>query len=104
MKLWLLIFSTVALVACGSGSSSNSDSETYDDSNDNSGGDTIDYESQGNFRSELFMAIPDEERVSCTLNDGTVTTCYELTFNGNGVGSAAGDGMLGPFCPDRAGI
>ena len=102
MKLWLLIFSTVALVACGSGSSSNSDSETYDDSNDNSGGDTIDYESQGNFRSELFMAIPDEERVSCTLNDGTVTTCYELTFNVNGVGSAAGDGMLGPFCPARA--
>ena len=103
MKLWLLIFSTVALVACGSGSSSNSDPEDNNNSNDNSGGDTIDYESQGNFDSALFSTdLISEERVSCTLNDGTVTTCYELTFNVNGVGSAAGDGMLGPFCPARA--
>lgn len=103
MKLWLLIFSTVALVACGSGSSSNSDPETDNNSNDNSGGDTIDYDSQGYFDSELFSSdLISEERVSCTLNNGTITTCYELTFNVNGVGSTAGDGMLGPFCPARA--
>ncbi len=102
MKLWLLIFSTVALVACGSGSSSNSDPETDNNSNDNSGGDTIDYESQGNFDSELFSTdLIRDERVSCTLNDGTVTTCYELTFNVNGVGSTEGAGTVGPFCPAR---
>ena len=102
MKLWLLIFSTVALVACGSGSSSNSDPEDNNNSNDNSGGDTIDYESQGNFDSELFSTdLISDERVSCTLNDGTVTTCYELTFNVNGVGSTEGAGTVGPFCPAK---
>ena len=105
MKLWLLIFSTVALVACGSGSSSNSDSEDNNDSNDNSGGDTIDYESQGYFDSALFSTdLISDERVSCTLNDGTVTTCYELTFNVNGVGSYYDPdvaGTVGPFCPDN---
>ena len=100
MRLWLLIFSTAALVACGSGSSSNSNPEDNNSSNDNSGGDTIDNDSQGNFDSALFSNdLTEETRVSCTLTDGTVTTCYQLTFNANGVGSTEGTGTVGPFCP-----
>ena len=38
--------------------------------------------------------------VSCTLDDGTSTTCYELTVPYNSVGAATATGGVGPYCPE----
>lgn len=64
---------------------------------------TIDYESQGYFDPDLFsedLTSDEDERVRCTLNNGTVTTCYKITFNVNGVGDDPDvASTVGPFCP-----
>jgi hypothetical protein len=52
----------------------------------------------------LFRDISSYSTVSCTLDNGSETTCYELVFNVNEVRDGSGSGDLiddevGPFCP-----
>ena len=103
MKISPVIFVSLLVTGCGSGSSSISDIDNSSNLIDNSGEDSIDNDAEGNFDSSLFsLDLTEETRVGCTLNDGTVTTCYQITFNANGVGNTEGAGTVGPFCPDRA--
>lgn len=54
----------------------------------------------GNYKNELFDTSPlSEEEVSCTLENGSVTTCYQLTFAANTVGDTEDSGTVGPYCP-----
>lgn len=100
---FLLITLLLALTSCGGGGSS--DSGSNDSSSDDTETDTgIDTETVGNFNSTYFSSdLTSEERVSCTLENGSTTTCYQLTFIANGAGSIVGDGTdgtIGPYCPE----
>jgi len=48
-----------------------------------------------------FRGLVSSTLTSCTLDDGTTTTCHELSFNANRVrnGNALINDELGPFCP-----
>ncbi|RVU83442.1 YHYH protein [Leucothrix sargassi] len=55
----------------------------------------------GYFDSELFgESLKSHRQVSCTLENGSVTTCHQLVFTANGAGDTEGEGTIGPFCPD----
>lgn len=59
----------------------------------------FDTEFNGNFKSEYFTQLPlREELVSCTLENGSETTCYELSFLSNTVGDTEDSATIGPFC------
>jgi len=71
------------------------------DSSDDSSTETSDTEISGNFQSELFdTAALSEDQVECTLENGSTTTCYQLTFASNTVGDTENNGTVGPYCPD----
>lgn len=90
-----------ATVGCGSSDNGNAvttvdtsetETETETDTSDST---------SGNYNADLFDVLPlSEEQVSCTLENGTTTTCYELTFAANTVGDTEGEGTIGPYCPD----
>lgn len=51
-----------------------------------------------------FRSLLSATTVSCTLDNGSATTCHQLTFAANEVRDGSGDGELiddeaGPFCP-----
>lgn len=94
VKLVIIAASGLYLIGCGSDSSSDSDtSESVEiDTSDS----TLDI--------ALFRGMSSYDTVSCTLDNGSETTCYELVFNVNEVRDGSGDGELiddelGPFCP-----
>lgn len=96
----LTALACVAILQAGcSSTSSNSTVLTDDTADTNSGaaaGDAI-----GNFNPSSFgdaLISADEE--SCTLDDGTVTTCMRLVFAANGAGDTEGVGSIGPYCPE----
>ena len=77
----------------GCGGSSSGSTETVADSE-------IDSETGGNYKSDLFDTTPlSAEEVSCTLDNGSTTTCYQLTFAANTVGDTEDTGTIGPYCP-----
>ena len=90
------------LLLAGVGCGSSSDDDDTVTSGDTSGTETgSDDEVNGNYNADLFSVLPlTEERVSCTLENGSNTTCYELTFAANTVGDIEGDGTIGPYCPE----
>lgn len=101
----LILLTTIWLVGCGGGSGgsgSNTVTGSVVDSDADSDTDNgIDNDSIGNFDATLFsLQLTDETRVSCTLENGSSTTCYQLTFIANGVGDTEGNGTVGPFCPE----
>ena len=49
-------------------------------------------------QSLLSTDLASMELVSCTLNSGADTYCYELVFPANTVGSVTTNGGVGPFC------
>jgi hypothetical protein len=89
--IFVVFISTLCLSGCGGSSSSSDDSADTETTTDAS----------GNFDSDLFgSALISEDVVSCTLENGSETTCYELTFSANGVGDTEGNGTIGPYCPE----
>jgi len=64
---------------------------------DGSGGDAA----SGSYYNSAFFGrqLTDESQVSCTLENGTTTSCYQLTFIANGAGDTENTGTVGPFCP-----
>jgi hypothetical protein len=97
-KLWFSTF-LLLLVVVGCGGSSDDDAVVIDDTSDTET--ESEDESSGNYNADLFTVLPlTEDEVSCTLENGTTTTCYELTFAANTVGDTEGEGTVGPYCPD----
>ncbi|MFT2091737.1 YHYH protein [Paraglaciecola sp. 2405UD69-4] len=89
----LMLFS--GLMSCGS-----SDTTNTVVADDTSESDTVEV-SEGYYDADMFTVLPlSEDTVSCTLENGTSTTCYELTFAANTVGDTEGEGTIGPYCPD----
>ena len=87
---------TLMLGGCGS----DDDSDTTDDTSTTTESSTV-ADATGNYKSALFdTATLSEELVDCTLENGSSTTCYQLTFNSNTVGDTEGEGTIGPYCPD----
>lgn len=83
-------------VESGTGDDALAESEADDNGADGGTGTVI-----GNFDSALFgNALLSAEEESCTLDDGTVTTCMRLVFESNAAGSAVGEGTVGPYCPE----
>ena len=77
-----------------SGGDASSSSSGGDASSSSSGGDASSSSSGGDI-SGLFDAsniVGASTLVDCTLEDGTATQCYQMTFNSNPV-------AMGPFCP-----
>ncbi len=95
LNLRLLFGATLSflLAACGGGSSSISTGTSEDGSlatigdGDNHAVDT------SRFMDDAVVSI---ETVSCTLSDGSASSCYEITLNG----FPADRTSLGPFCPE----
>ena len=84
------------LAACSSSSNDTTDTSTETETETETGTETT-----GNFDSSMFGdALISNEEVSCTLENGSTTTCYEITFSANGVGDSEGNGTVGPFCPE----
>jgi hypothetical protein len=91
--------SLVLLCALNIGGCGSSDSTT-DTSTDTEVEVDTGTESSGNYQSYLFdTAAIAEDEVECTLENGSTTTCYELTFSANTVGDTEGAGTVGPYCP-----
>lgn len=103
---WFLIafIFSVTLVGCGGSSDDTSvvdEVSVDDDTQDDSADDTVDDEISTYYNVDLFTVLPlTENEVSCTLENGSETTCYELTFAANTVGDTEGEGTVGPYCPD----
>lgn len=56
--------------------------------------------SEGYVQQALFSSdLVSMELVSCQLESGTSTACYEVVFPSNTVGSFTATGSVGPFCP-----
>ena len=91
-----LLFCGIASCSSGSDVDNNTDNET--DSTPDTASNTT---SDGNFDSAMFgSALLSSEEVSCMLENGSTTTCYEITFAANGVGDTEGNGTVGPYCPE----
>lgn len=94
----VILVCSAFLISCGGGSSGSDDANDMDGDDDG-----IDTATQGNFdatRSLFSLDLTNDNRVSCTLENGSTTTCYELTFTANGAGDTEGTGTIGPFCPE----
>ncbi|MDO6695431.1 YHYH protein [Aliiglaciecola sp. 3_MG-2023] len=98
----------LVLSACSGTDTSDTDAVTTDEDTvvtdpDEDGNDGLDTTDSG-IELSLFRDISSSSTVSCTLDDGTQTTCYELVFNVNEIRDGSGSGELiddeaGPFCP-----
>lgn len=87
----LALLSQSLLLACGGGSSSEDNTETVS---------TI-----SGYNSALFSTdLISDEQVSCTLENGVATTCYQLRFAANGAGTSEDNGTIGPFCPENINV
>jgi hypothetical protein len=98
-KLRFILLALLLVGVAGCGSSDDDDTIVSDDSSETET--DADDEVSGNYNVDLFSVLPlTEYTVSCTLENGTDTTCYELTFAANTVGDTEGEGTVGPYCPD----
>lgn len=97
IKTSILTTSCMFIFACGgSDTASSSNTTNTDTSNTDTSEVVLDV--------SLFRDIASYTSVSCTLDNGAETTCYELVFNVNEVRDGSGSGELiddeaGPFCP-----
>lgn len=81
------------LVACGGGGGG-APAASSDDSSSIVGA--------SGYNSAFFSSdLISESQVSCTLENGATTTCYQLRFAANGAGSSEGNNTIGPFCPEN---
>lgn len=94
----ILLFSITGCGSSGSPTSidSDSDSDTSTDTDESTG----ETELTGNVNTTLFdTSASNVEQVSCTLENGSTTTCYQLTFAANTVGDTEDTNTIGPYCP-----
>ncbi len=88
------ILCCLMLAGCSSDSS-----ESTEPSDSTDAGDTD--TSAGYFDSTLYgSALKSVTQVDCTLENGSSTTCHQITFLANGAGDTEGTGTVGPFCPE----
>ncbi|MEP0355508.1 hypothetical protein [Paraglaciecola sp.] len=56
---------------------------------------------EGQYDVDFFTELPLENHtVTCTLENGTTTTCYELTFAANTEGNTEREGIIGTHLPN----
>lgn len=100
----ILLFSSIMLLtACGDDDNEmmTTDNDMVDDMDDDSDDDNSDNDDNDNddgtiVNSDYFLttSFVSMEMVTCTLEDGSTTECFEIVFTGDGV-----DGEAGPYCP-----
>ena len=92
-----LFFAVALLIGCD-GSSGASNDDAVADTEPETGSES---EATGVFNSALFSNdLTSQTEVTCTLENGSTTSCYELTFIANGAGDTEGTDTIGPFCPE----